>query len=106
MPVAATAAAALPGGPRASYLLSLLGQYGTSMTASDQFARSIAGPKGESSKPLTREQQQQRYYHPQPKQKQGSEAGAGSLASGLLGIADDFAVPALRGVGQFLARRL
>jgi hypothetical protein len=106
MPVAATAAAALPGGPRASYLLSLLGQYGTSMTASDQFARSIAGPKGESSKPLTREQQQQRYYHPQPKQKPGSEAGAGSLASGLLGIADDFAVPALRGVGQFLARRL
>lgn len=106
MPVAATAAAALPGGPRASYLLSLLGQYGTSMTASDQFARSIAGAKGESSKPLTREQQQQRYYHPQPKQKQGSEAGAGSLASGLLGIADDFAVPALRGVGQFLARRL
>jgi hypothetical protein len=106
MPVSATVAAALPGGPRASYLLSLLGQYGTSMTASDLFARSIAGAKGESSKPLTREQQQQRYYHPQPKQKQGSEAGAGSLASGLLGIADDFAVPALRGVGQFLARRL
>jgi hypothetical protein len=106
MPVAATAAAALPGGPRASYLLSLMGQYGTSMTASDQFARLVAGEKGTRKVPPTGAQQQNQYYHPaQPKPKQGAETGGGSMASGLLGMADDVAVPLLRGVGQFLARK-
>lgn len=111
MPVAALATALLPGGPKASWAISALGQYLTSMSAAEQFATMMEGPKGEKTNltPQQREaaRQAQMFRRPmtlaEQQAKQKTESG-GMPSSGLLGLLDDFAVPAVRTGARVLSR--
>lgn len=111
MPVMALATALLPGGPKASWVLSALGQYGTSMSAADQFATMLMGPKGESTVPLTPQQraakqmkgpQYQRPLTMAEKQAKAQKEGgqAETPPAGLIGLIDDFAVPVSRALAN------
>lgn len=109
MPAAALGTALLKGGPYASFFISMVGQYLTSMSAADKFAAMIEGPKGTKTN-LTQEQQDaeqekeaneaiQRQYQLVP--PEGAQAqGGGMPSAGLLGMLDDFAVP----IGKYASR--
>lgn len=103
MPTAALATALTPGGPYASWAISLLGQYATSMSAADLAARTLVGPKGQKIGQTPAQQYQEKLQemrdqmHPPAKPKGQQEQG-GHASAGLLGLADDFGLPIARAV--------
>lgn len=112
MPAAALGTALLPGGPLKSWVWSGLGQTLLSQTAADWVATHLAGgPKGTSTKPMTRlemykqaEKERMERYQPRTSKK-GEKDAQGSLPNaGLLGLLDDLAAPAAK-YGLRVARR-